>query len=81
MIRLDISTALFFYLLLNVSGVLVLWAFVNPKAKTYAMKQDKDYVWHCSICANVYIDSKNEEISKCPQCGSYNKKSEWKGDL
>lgn len=75
MIKLDISTALFFYLLFNVVGILVLWVFFDLRtSKERVFKRDEEYFWQCSICANIYIDSVSEEISKCPQCGSYNKK-------
>ncbi len=71
MIRLDISVALFIYLLLTVGVVLLIWLFFNfgTKLKTYA--SDEKYIWHCSICTNTYVDSRHDEISKCPKCGSY----------
>ncbi|MCK4463783.1 MAG: hypothetical protein KAU58_05675 [Candidatus Omnitrophica bacterium] len=78
MIKLDISTALFLYLLFNVIGVLLLWVFFGLRTKRSSFKKDEDYVWRCSICANLYIDSKNQDLSRCPQCGSYNKKENMK---
>ena len=37
-----------------------------------------DYAWRCSVCSHSYIDSKHDEMSVCPLCGSYNKKEEMK---
>lgn len=75
MIRLDISAALFFYLFFNVIVVLLLWVFCGYKRKGMSIEKDKDYIWHCPICANTYIDSIDELMSKCPRCGSYNKRN------
>jgi len=66
--------ALFFYLFFNVIGVLLLWIFFNFKTKNISIKKDEDYIWRCSICANVYVDSINDDMSKCPQCSSFNSK-------
>lgn len=74
MIKLDISTALFLYLSINVVGVLLLWVFFGPKTKKITLGKDEDYIWQCSICAGIYVDSKSETVSKCPQCGSYNRR-------
>jgi len=41
--------------------------------------RDIDNIWKCSVCSNDYVDSKHEDISVCPLCGSYNKKEEEKG--
>jgi rubrerythrin len=35
-----------------------------------------EHIWKCSVCFNDYVDSKHEDISVCPVCGSYNKKEE-----
>ena len=71
MIKADISTVVFLYILLSVVVVLIAWLFLDfgTKLKTYS--SDEKYIWHCNICVNTYIDSKSGEISKCPRCGSY----------
>jgi len=30
------------------------------------------HVWICSICTHSYINTRDEKISVCPRCGSYN---------
>jgi len=74
MIKLDISTAVFLYLLFNVVGVLLMWVLFDFRTKSVDFRRDEDYIWHCVICANIYINSRQEGISKCPQCGSYNER-------
>ena len=38
------------------------------------LPKDIDYIWKCSVCAHIYVDSKHEGMSTCPLCGSYNKR-------
>ncbi|MDP8299842.1 MAG: hypothetical protein P9L88_08090 [Candidatus Tantalella remota] len=70
----DISTALFVYLLFTAVVVLIVWSFLNFGTRLKTFSSDEKYIWHCSICANTYIDSMHEDISKCPRCNSYNQR-------
>ncbi len=74
MIKLDISMALFIYLLVTVVGILIIWCFFNFGTKLKVFSSDEKDIWHCSICSFTYVDSKNSEISKCPRCSSYNQR-------
>ena len=74
MIRLDISTLMFFYTLFSVITILIIWVFFGYKRAGSRIGKDMEYTWRCSVCSHSYIDSKHDEISVCPLCGSYNKK-------
>jgi len=76
MIKVDISTALFVYLFFSVIVVLILWAFIDFGTKLRAYGPDEKFIWHCPICTYTYIDSKNQDISVCPRCKSYNQRVE-----
>jgi len=71
MIKIDLSMALFFYLFFSVIFVLLSWVFINLGTRMRSYSSEEQYIWHCSICSNTYIDSKSDDISKCPRCGSY----------
>lgn len=73
MIKLDISQAVFLYLVFTVVSVLILWVFLEYGKKEIKLKDDSEYVKRCAICSYTYIDSEMGNLSKCPQCGSYNK--------
>lgn len=74
MIKLDISTLIFFYTLFSAVVILIIWAISGYRGMDRAAGKDIDFVWKCSICFHSYVDSKHDEISVCPLCGSYNKK-------
>jgi len=80
MIKLDISTAIFFYLLLSVIGVFLLWIFFDFKTRKSSFTKEDDNVVQCTICANIYIDSHSKDLSKCPQCGSFTRRKHDYGD-
>ncbi len=74
MIRLDLSTAVAIYTFITVIGVLLLWIFFERDKKPTHYVSEKKQIWQCAICTHNYVDSLHEVISKCPQCGSLNKR-------
>ena len=80
MIKVDISTALFLYLLATAVFILIIWSFFDFGTKLKTFSSDEKNIWHCTICTLTYIDSKHDDISACPRCGSYNQKTEQKHD-
>jgi len=76
MITLDISHAVFLYLLFSVIGVLILWIFFEERLKFVYFREEDVYVWQCEICTYTYVDSVHRDISRCPACRSYNVRKE-----
>lgn len=75
MIRLEIGTLIFFYILFSVIIILVIWLVSGyNRMKKASRKSLVDYICKCLVCMHTYVDSKNEELSVCPLCGSYNKR-------
>ena len=74
MIKLDISTALFLYLLSTVVTTFLLWIWFDRDSKLKAFKVEHKNIWQCSVCKYVYANPKDEELSRCPRCKSINKK-------
>ena len=75
MFRMDISTAVFLYVMSSLAALFFLWIFFEKKAVLPKFVREEADVWECSICAHTYVDSTHQEISQCPQCQSYNKKA------
>ena len=74
MIKLDISTLIFYYTLLSAIIILIVWIASGYRRRKGFSARDADYTWKCAVCSNVYVASIYEDISKCPLCGSYNKR-------
>ena len=76
MIRIDIASLVFFYILFSVITIFVIWAVLGYKrAKSISgFGNDIEFIWKCSICFHNYVDSLHDDISVCPLCGSYNKR-------
>ena len=75
MIRVDVSTAVFLYVMSSLLVIFFLWIIFEKSAVLPKFVREEADVWECSICAYTYVDSTHHEISQCPQCKSYNKKS------
>ena len=76
MIRIDIATLVFFYILCSVVAILVTWVILGHRRmrSVSGYVNNVESVWKCSICFHDYIDSLHDDISVCPLCGSYNKR-------
>ncbi len=75
MLKLDVSSAVFLYLMSTLLVIFVLWIFFEKKAVLPKFVREEADVWECAICSYTYVDSTHHEISQCPQCKSYNKKA------
>lgn len=75
MFYIDVSTAVFLYVMSALMVIFILWVFFEKSAALPKFIREEADVWECSICAFTYVDSTHHEISQCPQCKSYNKKS------
>ncbi len=78
MIRLDISNAVSLYLILSVVLILVAWVFIERRPHERLDIGDA-LIWQCSICTFTYVDSRHDNISRCPRCGSLSKHGEERG--
>ena len=78
MIRIDITTLIFFYILFSVISIFIIWAILGYKEMRIisGKRGNIEQIWKCSVCFNNYIDSLHDDISICPLCGSYNKRIE-----
>jgi hypothetical protein len=78
MIRIDITALVFLYILFSVIAIFIVWAVMGYRKFRSVTPQNRDHIehaWKCSICFHTYIDSLHEDISVCPLCGSYNKRT------
>jgi len=73
MISLNFYSGVAFYVLLVIAACFLFWLF-SRQQKDKDLSLDPKFIWFCSICTYTYINTKEELISVCPRCGSYNKK-------
>ncbi|MDD4980864.1 MAG: hypothetical protein PHC54_06345 [Candidatus Omnitrophica bacterium] len=74
MINLDFSLAVSLYIFFVLNITLLIWLF-SRKQKDKDLSLDHKFIWFCSVCTYTYVNTKEDLISLCPRCGSYNKKS------
>lgn len=73
MITLDFSLAVAFYMLAMVSLFVAAWVLMRIR-KDKDLSLDPRFIWFCAVCTYNYVNTKEESLSICPRCGSYNKK-------
>lgn len=73
MIKIDFSLAIALFIICIISLILITWL-LSKKQKDKELSLDSRFIWFCSVCTHTYINTKEDVISVCPRCGSYNKK-------
>ncbi|MCM8789766.1 MAG: hypothetical protein NC916_01915 [Candidatus Omnitrophica bacterium] len=73
MINIDFSLAIGLYTLFFLAILLTPWVF-SKKEKGRNLTLDPKFIWFCSVCTYTYINTREENISVCPRCASYNKR-------
>ena len=72
MITVDFSTLVFICVFLPVGIVLGLWLWRERLSANSVSFLDDEEVFRCTICTHVYLKKKDQSISRCPRCKSYN---------
>jgi len=72
MIVLDFSSAKALYIVFIVFTLMCV-SFMRRKEKSKGLTLDPKYIWFCSVCTYNYVNTKEDKVSICPRCGSYNK--------
>ena len=75
MFKMDVTTAVFLYVMSSLAVTFLLWIVFEKRAALPKYVREEANVWECQICAYTYVDSQNHDISQCPQCKSWNKKT------
>lgn len=75
MIPVGFSTAVLIYLLVTLVGVMIVWVRFERGESFKKYKMHPKEVWNCTVCAYTYVDSLHQELSKCPQCQSWNRRA------
>jgi hypothetical protein len=73
MIHLDFSYAVAIYTIISVGIIFLVWL-TGKKGKDKDLSLDERFIWFCSVCTYTYINTRDENFTLCPRCGSYNKK-------
>ena len=73
MITINFYTAVAVYLLLCVMLVFGIWLFTK-RQKDKKLSLDPRFIWFCSVCTYTYVNTREDVLSVCPRCGSYNRK-------
>lgn len=72
MIQIELPTAIAVYSV--VLGLLVagIWIYTEIFVRRPHRYLGKQFLWRCTYCAFIYLDEEAGQVSKCPQCESFN---------
>lgn len=72
MIQIELPTAITIYS--AVLGLLIagIWIYTEIFVRRPHRYLGKQFLWRCTYCAFIYLDEGAQQVSKCPQCESFN---------
>lgn len=79
MIVLTPITALMLYLCLTLATLLCIWGWHHWKSRTRKVIVVEEELLVCEYCHFAYLGQIGKGVTACPQCGSFNKKNQYKG--
>ncbi len=80
MIPVDITTAIFIYLMFSLGSIFTVWMLFEKSEHVEPAAHEKREIWNCLICTYTYVDSTHDTISECPRCRSLNRKEKQGGE-
>ncbi len=76
MIKADLATVIFIYLFILAVVPLIVWLVLERGRKATRSTDGNKTLWQCSVCTHVYSADKDQSITTCPSCKSYNRREE-----
>lgn len=78
MIELTPITALMLYLCVTLVTLFGIWGWHHLKSRKQKVIVVKQELLVCEYCHFAYLEQIGKGVTACPQCGSFNKKNQYK---
>jgi hypothetical protein len=72
MIEISLPAALILYSSIIVAGAFFIWLQTEVVTRKAHLVLEKQYLWRCTFCSYIYLDTDAVRHSNCPQCHSIN---------
>lgn len=72
MIEISLPAALILYSSIIVAGAFLIWIQTEVVTRKAYLVLEKQYLWRCTFCSYIYLDTDAVRHSICPQCQSIN---------
>jgi ribosomal protein L37AE/L43A len=74
MIEISATTAIMLYLGMTLFTLLGVWSYYHYRARQKKALPSEQELNICEYCHFAYLEELTKQVTKCQQCGSYNKK-------
>jgi len=74
MIEITPITGLMLYLCLTLGTLFGVWMYFHFRRRKQKIVIIEKKLFVCEYCNNAYLDGIANALTKCPQCGSFNKR-------
>lgn len=72
MIEISLPAALILYSSIIVAGAFAIWLQTEVVTRKAYLVLEKQYLWRCTFCSYIYLDTDAVRHSTCPQCHCIN---------
>lgn len=78
MFEVTAATAAILYLSATLAFLFGIWLFQHQRSCKRVFLSKKEALFVCEFCHFAYVADTVKEVTKCPQCSSYNKENRYK---
>lgn len=73
MIEVAPNTAIMLYLAISLTAILGLWLYSHASKRKKKIVTSEQRLLVCEYCHCAYVEDLTKEVTKCPDCNSFNK--------
>ncbi len=81
MIELTFNTIFMLYLGLTIASVLGIWIYSHYRLRRRIFFFAEKALFICDYCHFAYLENRDKQLNRCPQCGLFNKNNHYQGNM
>ncbi len=62
--------------MMMVLWILGQWGWRSARQQVWSWRFDRSWMWQCSVCTYLFIDSRPVRLARCPRCQSLTERDE-----
>jgi uncharacterized paraquat-inducible protein A len=78
MIEIPLHLGIILYLTLALAVILALWLRNHWQTRHRTLKIETEALYLCEFCHCVYLESRMQQLNRCPQCNSLNRNNNYR---
>lgn len=71
MIALPFDAVVGFGIMVALVWIVAQWGWRSVRQRIWSPPFDRSWMWQCSVCLHLFVDSRAGRLARCPRCRSW----------